>query len=218
MKALLTSLSCFVLIAACGSSSEPSPGQNPSGGNPDGSQQDPSGTTPGDGNCSCTVTVNGEKKILSCGSQACVAGSSFTCGEHAELAQGGDACTSPPSPVDGGTSKDSGSSAPSKPTDAQCAEKDTVNCHFCCTDNHVSGWQTWQAVLHECMCAPDACASECATSLCKGPNELAGVGKTCNDCIDLHRAACLTKADTSSSCKASTDCKALVACDAPCRN
>lgn len=49
-----------------------------------------SGNTPSD--CSCSVDVNGDKKVIACEKQACVAKVSYRCTDDAVLEEAGDAC------------------------------------------------------------------------------------------------------------------------------
>lgn len=82
------SLAGLGVVIACSSSSSP-------GGD--------GGTSSG---CSCDLSYNGATRTISCGSDTCLNGVSFTCGKSADVTQGG-ACTGTGS--DAGTGSDSGS-------------------------------------------------------------------------------------------------------------
>jgi hypothetical protein len=144
-------VSGFLLLLACTSGSnvaEDPEDHKGSGGNRD---------------CSCSVTVNGAHENIDCGSQACVSGQSYRCDSRAELTNGGDGCTTASSGDAGSkpTRQDAGPAPP--PTDADCTKKDKVNCYFCCSNIHDSGWSTWNAVNHACYCkSPGACNQACA--------------------------------------------------------
>src|SRR5687767_7913811 len=59
----------------------------------DGGNAEPGLGAPADGerddskptSCSCSVSVNGEKKVIQCGEEACVGGQSHRCGDGAKL-------------------------------------------------------------------------------------------------------------------------------------
>lgn len=76
----------FILVAALVVPAACSSGSTGGGSTADGG---------GDGStsCSCHVDVNGEAKDIVCGSEACVAGTTYTCGPRASIAMGG-TCTS----------------------------------------------------------------------------------------------------------------------------
>ncbi len=111
-------LAGLAVVTACSASSSPSGG---------------GGTTNG---CSCDLSYNGATRTISCGSDTCLKGVSFTCGTSAGVTQGG-ACTDTGS--DAGTGSDSGSKTYQP---GQCSQTTTGTvitssgqCEFCVETN-----------------------------------------------------------------------------------
>lgn len=95
MRAAFSYLSLVGLLAAiaCSSSSSPSPAPSPGTGGDGGSS----------GGCSCALSYNGASRTISCGTDTCLNGATFTCGKNAEVAQGA-TCTGPSTGDGGGNS------------------------------------------------------------------------------------------------------------------
>jgi len=82
----------------------------------------PNNGSGGTGDCSCNVSVNGEKKTLTCGESACVGDDTYSCGEDGKLAhtegcetvegEYDDAGITPKSTDAGKATNDAGSSQP----------------------------------------------------------------------------------------------------------
>ncbi|WP_394832655.1 hypothetical protein LVJ94_39740 [Pendulispora rubella] len=91
-------------------------------------------------NCSCDISYNGAKRTLSCGTNTCLNGVSFTCGKNAAVSQGGQ-CTGeesdddqknggPPATNDAGKITDAG---PAPQPGRECNELRTY-CDTKCND------------------------------------------------------------------------------------
>lgn len=102
------------------------------------------------------------------------------------------------------------------PTGGQCtAAQGEEACTTCCETNNPKGSEAADGLddkWTQCVCAPAACATQCAATAC-GPNEEDPAdGDACSKCIE--NLPCDDQWDTA--CQANADCAALMTCQEPC--
>lgn len=128
IASLVSSTIVPFLLVACSSSSSPSSGGGTSPA-PDG----------GAGGCACDISYNGASRTISCGTDTCLNNVAFTCGQNADITQGG-ACTG-----NGGSDSGSGSgSGQSQNCNASgtfdCGGAGVASCHlndeYCAIGDH----------------------------------------------------------------------------------
>jgi hypothetical protein len=114
-----------------------------------------------------------------------------------------DASTTPVDPP----AKDA--SVPDAPT-GECSSSTTQTaCVQCCSTAHQDGAGAYLVATIDCMCLPENCAKDCATSLCladapKNPDA------ACSTCVTAKNAACAPS--IKSACTADPNCVAFDAC------
>ncbi len=127
----------------------------------------------------------------------------------------------PTKPADDGNKGGTGTNKPTTPTTPttptkpttpaadECSKKaDADACFDCCIAKDVPAFEVGEKAYDDCICAPAACQTRCAASVC-------GQTKTeptadCNACLETNGPGCSAKAKTA--CEASTGCKAVEAC------
>jgi hypothetical protein len=94
---------------------------------------------------------------------------------------------------------------------ATCAKKTTSqDCGTCCLDKTPNALDAADKVFGDCMCAPAACATQCAASVCSMTQNQNQPTAECSTCLQTNEMACGAKADAT--CNADPTCKAAEAC------
>jgi hypothetical protein len=94
---------------------------------------------------------------------------------------------------------------------ATCAKKTTSqDCGQCCLGTTPNALDASDKVFGDCMCAPTACATQCAASVCSTMQNMNQPTAECSTCLQNNEMACGAKADAT--CNADAACKAAESC------
>ncbi|MBX3208150.1 MAG: hypothetical protein KF764_24095 [Labilithrix sp.] len=113
-------------------------------------------------------------------------------------------------------SSDKDADAPPAPKDTPPVQAGTCSasqgaeaCFACCEEKNPNGAQVYDQAMHTCLCAPSACATECAETECAAQPVEPAPGDDCATCID-DATECAQAAETA--CAASAACGGLADC------
>ena len=115
-------------------------------------------------------------------------------------------------------SNDTGATSPGTPAastplsdTSACGKKaDADMCDACCLAGNPKALDAAFQAEGDCMCAPAACATQCAASVCAQADNMNQPTDACGMCLDAHQQECGAKFDTT--CQADAACKAADAC------
>lgn len=102
-------------------------------------------------------------------------------------------------------------------TNACAASTTKDECSQCCDEQNPTAVDAWAALWDACVCAPAACATQCATSYCAAGGGDAPTAE-CSDCIAQSTNTCTAQAYAK--CPGDAACAPLTACEAAsqCKN